>query len=343
MIRLIINVRKVGVNMVVLTYNFSAIRGKQSGKDFYSFMCPLNIVSRLFSEDDDSIPEIILNKRIINNNLVENLTDKILNQQGAYFVEPILAAIDEPINFKVLDNKYAEIGVISFSMLSTCLIINGIEEKIAIERAIAKDAKLRNSVLSVIVFFDPEFNLATKLLNNMVVNNIIVDKIELYSDQLLEKNDFIKKRMDMNNKTLGKYSKKLFLKKHIAQTTKVLLGEKSIDEMKEIVDSFWINYFTQVELIKQLDGYKLRTEYVIGYSTVLEGIALAIKRIYNNNEYDVKIFFEVINCMDWSRNNEKWKKNMLTNSGRVIKNSEAITYVTNIICEKYKKTLSEKH
>ena len=42
--------------------------------------------------------------------------------------------------------------------------------------------------------------------------------------------------------------------------------------------------------------------------------------------------------MDWSRKNRDWKKNILTDSGRVIKNNDAITYVMNKVINEYKKT-----
>ncbi len=330
--------------MAFLTYNFSAIRGKQWSKDFYSFMCPLNIVSRLFNDAEDNIPSIISDRIGINNELVEKLTNKILSNKATFFVEPILAAIDTEIQFKVLDNQYPEIGVISFPMISARLIINGLEEKIAIERAIKKNPKLRNSVLSVVIYSDPGFVMAEELVETKIIkkcknkDNIVLDKIEDYARQLIEKHDFIKKRIDLNNKSLGKYSKKLYLKKQIAQSTRAILGDKSIDGMREIVDTFWIDYFTQIELIKQFDGYQLRTDYVIDYGTVLEAMALSVKELYANDEYDREKFFKVINEMDWSRKNRDWKKNILSDSGRVIKNNDAITYVMNKVIKEYKKT-----
>lgn len=334
-----------GDEMTILTYNFSAIRGKQFGKNFYSFMCPLSILSRLFNENNKNIPQIILDKIVVNNDLVESITNKILNNKTTYFVEPILAVINTSIDFKVLENQYAEIGIISFSMHGDCLIVNGLEEKKALEKAIKKNPKLKNSVISVVIYFDPLFVLAEKLFDDKVMNgdykdNKKIDKIELYIDQLIEKHDFIKNRIDMNNKSLGKYSKKLYLKKQIIKTTRILLGEKSIEEMREMIDSFWIDYFTQIELIKQFDGYKIRTNYVINYGTVLEAMAFSVKELYDNDEYDSEKFFRNINGMDWARKNYDWKKNILTDSGRVIKNNEVIMYVTNMISNKYRKTLA---
>ncbi|MEA3423018.1 MAG: DNA sulfur modification protein DndB [Bacillota bacterium] len=330
--------------MAFITYNFSAIRGKQWGKDFYSFMCPLNIVSRLFNDAEENIPNIISDKIDLNKKLVEKLTIKILDNKETYFVEPILAAIDTPIQFKALDDQYPEIGVISFPMISARLIINGLEEKVAIEKAIKKNPKMRNSVLSVVIYHDPGFVMAEELLKTKKIkkynknDNIAIDKVEDYANQLIENHDFIKKRIDLNNKSLGKYSKKLYLKKQIAQTTRAILGEKSIDSMHEIVDMFWIDYFTQIKLIKQFDGYQLRTDYVIDYGTVLEAMALSVKELYADDEYDREKFFIVINEMDWSRKNRNWKKNILTDSGRVIKNSDAVTYVMNKVINEYKKT-----
>ncbi len=37
-------------------YTFPAIRGKQANKEFYSIMCPLGILSKLFSFYNDEIP-----------------------------------------------------------------------------------------------------------------------------------------------------------------------------------------------------------------------------------------------------------------------------------------------
>lgn len=338
-----VNVRRAGDYMTMLTYNFSAIRGKQWGKDFYSFMCPLNIVTRLFKCEDEMIPETIIKKRVVDEDLINELTDKIVSRKATYFIEPIMASIDAPINFKVLDDQYVEIGVISFPMVSARFIVNGYEEKMAIERAMKIDPKLRNSVLSVIVYPDPGFVMAEEIIENKIIIKsavkevMEVDEFEAFTAQLMDKYEFIRKRIDLNNKSLGKYSKKLFLKKQITQGTHVLIGDEPLEAWYELVDGFWVDYFSRIELFKDYNGFELRTDYVIDYGTVLEGMALAVRELHLAGDYDAEKFFRIINSIDWSRKNHDWKRNILTDSGRVIKNNDVISYVKNKVKNEYSK------
>ena len=46
--------------------SFPAIRGIQAGREYYSTMCPLHLVPKMFSYDDEDVPSDLRAQRSLN-------------------------------------------------------------------------------------------------------------------------------------------------------------------------------------------------------------------------------------------------------------------------------------
>lgn len=320
----------------MLAYNFSAVRGRKWEKDFYSFMCPLNILIKLLPNGDKS--EQMTEEFPIDKNNIERLLSEIKHHDMNFTSDPVVVSINDMISFKTIDRRYQEIGILSFPMKCERKVISGNELKIAIDTLTESEVDLRESVIPVILFSDIGFSLTKDLYEKRFLEleskksaiNFAGEIEQIVHHMIIDHHWDIDK-IDMKNRSLSKFTKKYFLEKEIIVSTKLLLRSIEGENDKELVNRFWEDYFDKCILLNKLTGYDLRQNYIFGYGTVLEAICIVANEKMSKNTYDADRFFEQINKVDWSRENNLWEGVIVSLNGRIIKNKKAVAFVVEIL------------
>jgi len=134
-------------------YSFPAIRGLQANNEFFSIMCPLGVLSKLFTFYNNEISEEHRAQRIINEKRIPEIRDYVINNPKDYVFSSITASIDGLYEFQpIKDNE--NIGIIKVSMDCNLLINDGQHRKAAIEEAVAFNPSLKEESISVVLFVD---------------------------------------------------------------------------------------------------------------------------------------------------------------------------------------------
>src|SRR5436309_7853280 len=82
------------------SYVLLAIRGIQAGREYYSAMCPLKLIPKLFLFDEEEVPSEMRAQRQLNRARVPEIARYLVDNPTEYVFSSITASIDGPVNFE---------------------------------------------------------------------------------------------------------------------------------------------------------------------------------------------------------------------------------------------------
>jgi len=65
-------------------YSFPAIRGIQAGREYYTTMCPLNLIPTLFKFDDEDLPPELRAQRVLYKGRIPQISRYITENTNNY-------------------------------------------------------------------------------------------------------------------------------------------------------------------------------------------------------------------------------------------------------------------
>ena len=157
-------------------YSFPAIRGYQSKQEFFSIICPLDVLSKLFTFYNNEIPEEYRAQRIINEKRIPEISNYILNNSDNYVFSSITASIDGEYNFTSSNGTNKDIGMLEVSMTSNLLINDGQHRKAAIDEAIKENPSLKDENISVVLFVDQGLKRSQQMFSDLNRHAVKVSK-----------------------------------------------------------------------------------------------------------------------------------------------------------------------
>ncbi len=328
-------------------YSFPAIRGFQANSEFFSIMCPLGLLSKLFTFYNNEIPEEYRAQRIINEKRIPEIRDYVLNNPKDYVFSSITASIDGMYEFlPIQDNE--NVGILKVSMDCNLLINDGQHRKAAIEEAVAFNPSLKDESISVVLFVDKGLIRSQQMfsdLNRHAINvssslsilyNHRDENIGITKKYLLQ-NKKLKQYVDLSNKSLAQKSNKLFILSIFHKAFMNTIGAKAhvneehinfaFEYWDEICSEFkqWSNILTG-----EVTPYHSRQSSIATYGVVLEALGLLGNYLYVQHPTSWKEFIPKLNDIDWEKTNrEDWLYRCLQASGKISKSSRLIklTYI----------------
>jgi len=332
-------------------YTFPSIKGKQATRDFFVIMCPLSILTKLFTFNDDELPPEHRAQRILNKARIPEMASYIVNNPKDYVFSSLTASIDGEFQFSPLDKNFDEkIGNLKVSMDSRLLINDGQHRRAAIEEALKVSPELGDESISVVLFIDEGLKRSQQIfadLNKHAVNvsksiGILYDSrdpISMITKSLLEENNYLKHYTDKENPSLSKFSPKLFTLSSINETNKKLVNKLNVNDSKttSFVKDFW-NILCenmkewQFVFNKDTNPHLFRTDYISSNGVVLEALGLVGNYLYINNQHNWKTVLSKVKNIDWHRSNlDDWQNRVIGSTGRIVKSATYVRLTNNLI------------
>ena len=142
--------------MSLNVHRFAAIRGKQSGDDYFSVVCEMALIPKLFLFNESTIPTELRAQRHINKGRIPEMARYIVDNPKNYIFSALTASIDGDIKFKPLkiDNKESEVGELEIAGDAKLMINDGQHRRAAIEKALTENPDLRKDSVAVVFFKD---------------------------------------------------------------------------------------------------------------------------------------------------------------------------------------------
>ncbi len=125
-------------------YVFPAIRGIQAGREYYASMCPLKLIPKLFTFDDEELVPELRAQRILNKSRIPHMSQFLLDNKKDYVFSAITASIDGKVQFEPFGDQgeISRIGTLKIDMNSQFIINDGQHRRAAIAEALKKEPRL---------------------------------------------------------------------------------------------------------------------------------------------------------------------------------------------------------
>jgi DNA sulfur modification protein DndB len=328
-------------------FTFTALRGIQSGREYYVAMCPLRLIPRIFLFNELEIPPHMRAQRTLNKARVPEMASYI-TKNNDYCFSSITASIDGEVQFKPMDEigHKSKMGTLSVPMSARFLINDGQHRRAAIEKALAEKPELGSETISVVFFLDAGLKRSQQMFADLNKNavkpttslNILYNHRDEFSRAIISQLNnvpiFGNKLTELEKTSISNRAKKVFTLNSIYHSTKALLGktEKTptiSDDEKKIVSSFWNEIHNNIKewqnvVNDKVTPYGLRQDYVHVSGVLLHAIGKMGHKLIKEYPDNWKIKLKNLQQIDWKKSNPIWE-------GRAMQNGRLSKVNTNLI------------
>lgn len=324
-------------------YTFPAIRGIQAGREYYVSMCPVRLIPKLFSFDDEEIPAEMRAQRILNRARVPEVAQYIVNNQTSYIFSAITVSINGNITFE--PNGADDIGKLKVPMDARFIINDGQHRRAAFEMALKENPELGDETISVVFFQDIGLKRSQQMFTDLnryasrpdASLNILYDyrdRKALISKAVVKRVKVFDKLTDTERSNIPVRSSKLFTLSAIYNATQALLINHKDEELErqiELASRYWnvvsqnVVDWQQV-LEKKVSASEIRRESIHSHAITLSALGKVGAILISIYPEDWKNQLNDLKKVDWSRQNPHWEGRIMSN-GRISKSKPCIDYI----------------
>ena len=335
-------------------YIFTALRGIQAGREYYSTMCPLRLIPKLFLFNEKELPPKLRAQRLINRSRIPSICRYIIEDPKNYVFSSITASIDGRAEFKPFAESGAasRAGYLLVPMSAKFVINDGQHRRAAIEEALKVRPELGSEYISVVFFIDGGLRRSQQMfadLNKHALRPTMSlgilynhrDPLAILCVKLVDKVPVFVEKIDFERSNISNRSVKLFTLSSLYQATKALLGiGQRIRPISQRDEQLVIEYWTEVSryipqwqllLEGKTTAYELRKNYMNAHGIALLALGNAGRALVNQHPNSWKTKLLALAQIDWSRSNlDLWERRAIS-SGRIVASQNNIILVTNVI------------
>ncbi len=337
--------------MSLNVHRFAAIRGQQSGDDYFTVVCEMALIPKLFLFNESTIPTELRAQRHINKNRIPEMARYIVDNPKNYIFSALTASIDGDIKFKPLkiDNKESEVGELEIAGDAKLMINDGQHRRAAIEKALTENPDLRKDSVAVVFFKDKGLKKSQQMFSDLNRHAIrpsnSIARLYDHRDPVAEiirrvvyETEVFKGVVEMERSTITERSSKLFPFSGIYSASKNLIEEnnwKKINKEVSLVGSFWETVGEQMDQwrgvrLGNLIASEVRRDYINSHVIILQALGVSGKDLINKFPSQWKSKLKNLKKINWLKNNPIWNNRVLVN-GRVVKNNTSIILASNVI------------
>ena len=348
--------------MTLNVTKFAAIKGKQSGDDYFTVICEMGLIPKLFLFNESTIPTELRAQRHINKGRIPEMAKYIVDNPKNYIFSALTASIDGNINFKPLqiNGEDSEVGELEISGDAKLMINDGQHRRAAIEKALGENPELRKDSIAVVFFKDKGLKKSQQMFSDLNRHAIrpatSIARLYDHRDPVAEiirrvvyETEVFKGVVEMERSTITERSSKLFPFSGIYSASKYLINAnevKNIEPAVKLLGSFWETVGEQFNnwkgvRIGNLSGTEVRRDYINTHVVILQALGIAGRDLIEKYPDSWKKKLKKLKNIDWQKRNKIWDQRVIVN-GRVIKNNKSIMLASNVIKKALGVSLSAK-
>ncbi|AMG31165.1 DNA sulfur modification protein DndB [Grimontia hollisae] len=330
-------------------YSFPAVRGIQAGRPFYIATCPLRIIPKIFSYNEDDVPPELRAQRTLNKSRIPEMVKYLLDNPKDYVFSALTVSVGVDIAFEDYESA-PNLGTLKVPMDAQILINDGQHRRKAIEEALRENPDLGQDNIPVLFFIDEGLSRSQQMfadLNKYAVKpspslGTLYDHRDGSSElaRLLatEVSPFVG-LTEMEKSNLSPKSNKLFTLSSIKQATRTLLSkgtrESYSEEEQTLAIEFWQEVTNnirdwQMVIAKEVSPAQLRQEYIHSHGVGLHAIGLLGKHLLCQEPTTWKDKLKELSKINWRKTNPEWMKRSM-NHGKLSKSTTAIQLTANAL------------
>lgn len=328
------------------SYKFPAVKGIQSGREYFIAMIPLRLLERLFGNDEDYVPPEYRAQRRLNTARIPVIKDYILENRQSYVFSALAASIDGEFIFHTNDIQ-KDMGILEVSMDARLMIVDGQHRKASIIEAIAEDETLKTETISIVFYEDKGLKNSQQMftdLNKHAVktSNSIAelydsrDPLAVITRSVVASIPFLNQYTDKEKDILGKFSSNFFTLNTFYKANKKIIKNSLSEDTELFLKEYWESVADNIapwnELVnKQISKVELREHYVITQAIIIQAFGQLGRYFYINRDIDIANTLKGLENVDWSRTADVWQGRVIRQNGKIINNNDAARLSCNVI------------
>lgn len=330
-------------------YSFPAVRGIQAGRPFYIATCPLRIIPKIFSYNEDDVPPELRAQRTLNKTRIPEMVRYLLDNPKEYVFSALTASVGVDISFE--DHEAApNLGMLKIPMDAQILINDGQHRRKAIEEALKENPDLGQDNIPVLFFIDEGLDRSQQMFADL--NKYAVKpspSLGTLYDQRDESSELARLLattckpfigfVEMEKSNISPKSNKLFTLSSIKQSTRALLGKGPkdgfSDQEKQLAIEFWQEVTKHIKdwqmvINKEVSPAQLRQEYIHAHGVGHHAIGLLGKHLICQKPESWKQELSKLANIDWRKTNPTWMMRSM-NLGKLSKSTINIQLTANAL------------
>ena len=333
-------------------YVFPAIRGVQAGHEYYVTMCPLRLIPRLFTFDEEELPAEMRAQRTLNKSRVPDIARYVLDNPKDYVFSALTASVDADVVFEAADGggPNDRVGTLTIPMSARFVINDGQHRRAAIQQALAENPELGDESIAIVMYLDVGLARCQQMfadLNRYAIRpakSIGVlydhrDEMSAITRMVISNSDLLRDLTETESSNLAQRSRKLFTLSAFYAATKALLegmGEQPSDRRVELASRYWElvgDQFPEWGQVRARDitAGEVRQDFIHTHGIVLHALGKVGHTVIERKRATWSPTLRKLRDLDWHRSNATTWEGRAMIGGRVSKSAANVLLTSSII------------
>jgi DNA sulfur modification protein DndB len=333
-------------------YTLPAVCGTQAGHEFFTAMCPLALIPRLFPLENPRFRTELQLQRMVNKARIPEIVRYITAHPKGYILSSLTASVDTRVEFEKLPGTEQAIGpgYLKIPMTAQLLLHDGLHRRAAIEAALKLKPDLAEETIALVLYVDPGLRRAEQMFTDLKRNethsarsrSILCDhrdELAKLVRTLVARVPVFDDMTEMIQSKISNRSRKLFTLSALYHATRELLadrGEEAFSERLALAVDFW------TEVAKYIPDWgrakagevtpgELRKTCVHAHAIALAALGRAGRALLGKYPSGWRSRLKSLQGVDWSRSNTHQWEGRAMFGGRLSKASVCVLLTGNLL------------
>lgn len=336
------------MNRIISGTSFPAIRGIQAEKEYYTVMCPLKRLKRIFTFDENNLLPEDRAQRSLNPNRIPQISNYIQSNRKDYTFSSLTACIAGECSFIAIDDSGPgqNIGTLLVDDDAEFYITDGQHRTAAIKDALDKDPTLEGEHISVVFYVGKTLQERQKIFRDLNLFPVKTGKSygvlfgnspeEQLTNQIVKQCEFFNGVISFEDGNLGPRSSKLFKHSSLHAANLELFPDLNEDNFEQYINeavTFWNCVIDNLNIWKLAKNNDItpndRKDYVVFSAIVLKCLGIVGGQLLQQKNYKQKL--RKLRNIDWRRANKtNWEGRCISQGRMMHNNSAALLTVSTI-------------
>ncbi|WP_460751515.1 DNA sulfur modification protein DndB [Marinomonas epiphytica] len=328
------------MNQIISGISFPAIRGIQAEKEYYTVMCPLKRLKRIFTFDETTLLPEDRAQRSLNPNRIPQISSYIRSNRDGYTFSSLTACITGECSFipTEKDGPGRNIGTLLVDEDAEFYITDGQHRTAAIKDALEKDPTLESEHISVVFYIGKTLQQRQKIFRDLNLFPVKTGKSygvlfgnspqEKLTNAVAKQCSFFNGVISFEDGNLGPRSSKLFKHSSLHAANMELLPNVNEDNLQMCIKKaieYWDSVADNLNTWKLAKNHEMpandRKEYVNFSAIVLKCLGMIGYELLAQKSY--KQTLKKLKKIDWRRTNKSNWEGRCISQGRMMHNNSA--------------------
>lgn len=335
-------------------FTIPAIRGTQGGHAFYTAMCPIRLLPRLFPISlKQTTTDAHQSLRRVNVARVREIARDVVAHRDDFHLAAVTVSIEQHVRFVAAGTarpKQVTVGDLTIPLEARLTIVDGIHRIYGLQRALKECPLLADDCIAMLIHVDPDGTRRGQIFSDVkrhersAAQSLRIGLDDRDEDARLTRDVIVAVpvfvgAIEMEKTAISNRSRKLFTLSALYQANKVLLADRkdtSYETRLKLATEFWTEVAARIpdwtEIVQgETSAADIRAGYVHCHAIGITAIARAGRALLAQFPKDWKKRLAKLSSLNWSRTNTKLWEGRAMIGGRLSKSSSAVARAGNAV------------